>query len=328
MSAKKKTFLFDAMKLDADLFRMPDDGRKWRYDAGRRKHLFVTLGGFADRDGTGACPGTKKVCARTGFTRSALYRYLGDLLLAGWITNCGKSRFQGTTKWDLHLVPVPVEPEKKSEKKPESTDPHKPSTVPDSSSPTVPDSNAIVPDSSSNSPTLEATVPDSEAKPANVGHDLSLDLPTGTVKDICPPTNQSGGWTAGWSEDSDNYETFKDCGQVNPWTVVQVLYNQTRRWFQSPYAGKDRKIWPSAMSRHGLPELEVEIKRNNVTKEETADVFGMWLHKKFAPAAGTDHEITSPVLLFARDLHGLVIEAREEERRWQEKQAEKRAVTQ
>ncbi|MGA9972322.1 MAG: hypothetical protein WBQ07_18435 [Candidatus Acidiferrales bacterium] len=155
-----------------------------------------------------------------------------------------------------------------------------------------------------------------------MGHELYLELPTGTAKDICPPTNQMDGWSAGWSEDSDDYETFKDCGQIDAWTVVHVLYGQTRSFYQSPRAGKYRQSLPSARSRHGLSELESVIAIHNITKEETADAFGTWMVQKFIPAAGTDQEITSPVLLFARDLHALVIEARNDERAYQEQLAE------
>lgn len=321
MTVKKKTFLFDAMKLNADLFRMPDDGRKWRYDAERRKTLFINLGAFADKTGHGACPSVKTLCERTGHTRSAEWRYLADLLLAGWIVNRGKSRFQGTTTWDLNLTPMPIVSEKPKDPKPPAPSvPDKPPTVPDSPPAIIPDSDTTVPDSQSKSPTLEPTVPDSVPKTSNVGHELSFELPTGTVKDICPPTNQTDGWTAGWSEDSDDYETFKDCGQVDAWTVVSVVY---RKWRDVFLMQKNRKVFPSALSRHGVPELESVIALHGITKEETATAFGTWILSTFADAVGTDHEITSPVLLFARSLHGLVISERDEERRWKEKEAER-----
>jgi hypothetical protein len=104
--ATKKKFLFDAMKIEADEFRMPDDGRQWRASAGQRKTMFINLAAFADKFGRGACPSVNTLQERTGFSRSTTFRYLADLMLKGWIVNRGKSRFQGTTTWDLNLSPI------------------------------------------------------------------------------------------------------------------------------------------------------------------------------------------------------------------------------
>jgi len=192
----KKKFLFDAMKIKADAFRMPDDGRQWRASAAQRKSMFTNLAAFADKFGRGACPSVDTLQGRTGYSRSTTFRYLADLMLAGWIVNRGKSRFQGTTTWDLNLA----------------------RTVPDSPLNGVKVEPAMVSKSPSNSVKVgdnslkvEPTVSKSAVEGASLTPYLPLNLPTESAQNnICPSINLSKDGGTGGAAKTLNQNLGKD----------------------------------------------------------------------------------------------------------------------
>jgi hypothetical protein len=156
LSTKNKSaILFNAHKLMPEQFIVAEDGRTRHHRGVCRRNLFVEMASFADKDGRGVCASANTLAKRLGFSRRTIWRYLGDLLLMGWIRNRGtKSKYQGTTTWDLFLFPTP---------------PTVPST-PDSSDSTVPSTSATV-------PSTEPTVPSTKAKVTYMAHYLPLTCP-------------------------------------------------------------------------------------------------------------------------------------------------------
>jgi hypothetical protein len=85
-------------------YRLPDDGRQWKHVCVQRQRLAFFLSTYADPDGTSVMPGVEsKMCPFMGLTRRAVQYLLDDLKALGFLVDCGKSRFQGTTDRKLML---------------------------------------------------------------------------------------------------------------------------------------------------------------------------------------------------------------------------------
>jgi hypothetical protein len=83
----KSAFLFDGHKVDSQQFLRPEDGRKARHKASKRRTLWLELASFGDAYGRSVFPSNKTLAERLLWSEPTVERFMRDLKKMGFVVN-------------------------------------------------------------------------------------------------------------------------------------------------------------------------------------------------------------------------------------------------